>query len=365
MISDSTLTGAEDSTWACELAGSDYEDMAWTAPAYNKAQINAAGKDLAGADVLKYVAALDVVDNWRTAHNFPLNTFQHGLRKRAKLINNTCLVAQRIKRLSSIEAKLRRFTTMRLHDMQDLGGCRAVMTSVPEVGKLLTSLKASEMKHVLVRETDYIDKPQKSGYRGIHLIYRYFSDRKDTYNDLKIEMQIRTNMQHAWATAVETVGTFTNQALKSSQGQADWLRFFALMGSAIATMERRNLVENTPSGAADLKNEIKDYATRLDVEGHLHTFGHALKTIETSETGDHYFLLLLDPTANEILIKGYKRKELEEASKEYLRIEQEVKGTAKDAVLVSVDSVNTLSRAYPNYFLDTNVFIGLVQRALK
>jgi hypothetical protein len=38
------------------------------------------------------------------------------------------------------------------------------------------------------------------------------------YNDLKIEMQLRSQYQHAWATAVETVGTFIGQALKSSIG---------------------------------------------------------------------------------------------------------------------------------------------------
>jgi hypothetical protein len=69
--------------------------------------------------------------------------------------------------------------------------------------------------------------PQKSGYRGIHLVYRY-NGRKTEYNGLKIEIQIRTVIQHAWATAVETVGMFTQQALKSSQGEQDWLRYFAL-----------------------------------------------------------------------------------------------------------------------------------------
>ena len=298
------------------------------------------------------------------AHNFPLNTFQLGLRRRAKKINERALIAQRIKRLTSIEAKLQRFSSMRLFDMQDLGGCRAVMTTVSEVMKLLESLKKSEMKHVLFRETDYIAKPQKSGYRGIHLIYRYNSDRSDTFNGLKIEIQIRSNRQHAWATAVETVGTFTKQALKSSQGEAGWLRFFALMGSAIARMERCNLVENTPTTAAELKKELAHYVELLDVENHLHAYGHAMRTIETTQKDDHYFLLVLDPTAKQIEITGFKQRELESANKKYLEVEESIKDTPKDAVLVSVDSVNTLSRAYPNYFLDTMVFMGLVHRSI-
>ena len=39
------------------------------------------------------------------------------------------------------------------------------------------------------------------------------------------------------ATAVETVSTLRQQALKSSLGDPDWLRFFTLMGTAIAIRE--------------------------------------------------------------------------------------------------------------------------------
>jgi hypothetical protein len=40
-------------------------------------------------------------------------------------------------------------------------------------------------------------------------------------------------------------------------------------------------------------------------------------------------------------------------------------GGASDAVLVSVDSIDALRRAYPNYFLDTELFIDALNRALK
>jgi hypothetical protein len=36
-----------------------------------------------------------------------------------------------------------------------------------------------------------------------------------------------------------------------------------------------------------------------------------------------------------------------------------------DAVLVSVDSMAALRRAYPNYFLDTKVFVDLMNETLK
>ncbi len=58
---------------------------------------------------------------------------------------------------------------------------------------------ASRIKHKRVTKKDYIGHPRESGYRGVHLVYRYFSDRKTTavYNDMKIEMQIRSQLQHS------------------------------------------------------------------------------------------------------------------------------------------------------------------------
>ena len=78
---------------------------------------------------------------------------------------------------------------------------------------------ASGLRHTLVHEpVDYINHPREdTGYRGIHLIYRYRSDRKKrAWNGRKIEVQLRTKLQHAWATAVETIGAFKNMALKSN-----------------------------------------------------------------------------------------------------------------------------------------------------
>src|SRR5262245_31879637 len=134
--------------------------------------------------------ALDVINNWRSSHSFPLNTFQTGLRKKARGLDSRALVAQRLKRLSSIELKLELIPQMKLSRMQDIGGCRAVVRDVTTVRKLARLYAVSAMKHRLARVDDYIQHPKESGYRGIHCVYIYFSDRKTTYNGLRIEMQL-------------------------------------------------------------------------------------------------------------------------------------------------------------------------------
>ena len=142
--------------------------------------------------------------------------------------------------------------------MQDIGGCRSIVRNVAQVRKIVANYEKSDIKHKVFQTDDYIDKPKESGYRGVHLIFKYFSDKNETYNGLKIEVQVRSNLQHAWATAVETTGTFIGQALKSSQGEADWLRFFCLMGSAIAIRENTNPVPDTPTSRYKLRTNCVD-----------------------------------------------------------------------------------------------------------
>lgn len=67
-----------------------------------------------------------------------------------------------------------------------------------------------------------------------------------------------------------------------------------------------------------------------------------------------------------LVITGFKSNEGEEASARYAEAEKLARdGRGKDAVLVSVDSVDALERAYPNYFADTRMFIELLKQALS
>ncbi len=353
-------------------------------PAYSRQQVDAAGdliidppplkdfnlsNDWSADDfenMIRVQEAYDTVYNFRSSHSFPLNTFQTTLRDKAHKEDPNCIVAQRIKRLPTIIAKLSR-RKFKLTEIQDIGGCRAVLSSVRRVRRLVKIYKESDLKHALIGENDYIKNPKVTGYRGYHLIYSYYSDKKQTYNGLKIEMQFRTSLQHAWATAVETVGIFTGQALKSNQGNRKWKRFFALMGSAMALRERSPLVPNTPHDPATLKADIRRYVDNIGVIEHLRLFNAVLKHSETkSIEGAHYFLLKLLPKENRIVIEGFKSADLASAQERYREVEREISAAAgDDVVLVSTSSMSALRRAYPNYFLDTRAFMIAVNEALK
>ncbi len=355
--------------------------MAWVKPAFSPPEVNQAANILMSKlympfdewnfdEWTAYDEALVVVNNWRAAHGHPLNTFQTNLRLAARRIDSSATVAQRIKRLKSITDKLDKFPRMKLTQMQDIGGCRAILGSIKDVGDLVRYYEhVSAIKHPLASKDDYISTPKPSGYRGIHFVYRYFSDKDKTkiYNGLKIEMQIRSQNQHAWATAVETVGTFVGEALKSSVGPEQWLRFFQLMGTAIALREHTPPVPGTPDTLPTLIAEISELARELEVDKRLRAYGNTLRTLEEGAgASDKYYLLQLNVSTEELSVQGFKQGEIEKASKLYVDAEKAAKGSPKhDAVLVSVDSLAALPKAYPNYFADTRVFLELLSQTLS
>lgn len=121
--------------------------MTWPTLKYTKSQVDRAwsifsrSESVASVFSDEYLQSLDIISNWRSSHSFPLNTFTVGLKRRAKDADPDALVAQRIKRLSSIAAKLERFPTMQLSQMQDIGGCRAIVASIADVNRLIAKHK--------------------------------------------------------------------------------------------------------------------------------------------------------------------------------------------------------------------------------
>ena len=208
--------------------------MAWPIAEYSIEEVDRAGQVLAGlSDPDEFDRALAIINNWRASFYFPLNTFATTLRRKAEQNHPKGLVSQRVKRLRAIRHKLQKRTKkpITLSEMQDIGGCRIVLGSLSQVEKLVKEYEHSDLKHKLVYQDNYIAMPKISGYRGIHLIYSYLSDRKETYNGHTIEIQFRTELQHAWATAVEIVGFFRRELLKSSEGRSSLEAFFQIDGS--------------------------------------------------------------------------------------------------------------------------------------
>lgn len=355
--------------------------MTWARLRYNKKKINWAGKVLSEdkSTFEEITEASKILDNWRAVHAYPLHVFQITLKKKALQFNHKPLISQRLKRVPAIIYKLKRTyeghkkPTMKLSQMQDIGGCRAVVADLSLARRIYETYLKSDLKHKLVNKKNYIDYksekekidgPKPDGYRGFHLVYSYRTPRgMKRYNGLLTEIQIRTKLQHLWATAVETAGFFTRQAIKSNEAKKEWIDFFRLMSSAFAKIENSPVIPNTSENEKELYSQIKAKETELKFIDKMNSWAQLISQLDNqirikSKDPVKFFLLELDLLRKRTIITPFTGKEESRAIEKYAELEKKYPiGKDYDIVLVGADSTTDLKKAYPSYFMDTAEFL--------
>ncbi|MFZ8767319.1 RelA/SpoT domain-containing protein [Vibrio harveyi] len=321
---------------------------------YSKKAVQRAGEKLIIDNIIndqpeEYKESMQILSNWRSSHVNALKHMVETVHLACDKIDKKHIVVSRLKRTPSIVSKLKRFNKMKLRNMQDIAGCRAILDSTKNVYKLRRELNKSRIFKV----TDYIEKPKDDGYRGIHLIGKY----KDEENgiDYPVEIQLRSKIQHSWATAVEIVDLFTNQSLKSNDGKKEWLEFFKLVSNEFSKIEGKNHNE-----FVDSLEQTVTYINRLDVHKKFQAFASSLKTMEkhVEIQDDSYNLIKVDFSQSIVSVWSYPKDSFSEAADNYLKLEKQAAKNREFVVaLVSSSSINNLKEAYPNYFADSAVFI--------
>ena len=251
-----------------------------------------------------------------------------------------------------------------MSQMQDIGGCRAVVSTMNRLSMLQFVYETQPLRHRLVRRRDYIKDPKEDGYRSLHLIYRFVGHATSApWDKLWIELQLRTSLQHAWATAVETVDAFTEENLKFGLGSTDWKRFFQLVGSLHARTEKTATIPNTPKAYSDLVRETRLLENKLHVIRNLQQYAEITRQI-TRPRGVSYdwYVLQLLPEEPRVVVRGFPTAGFNDAKNMLARLESEFKGTKNQAVLVATASLHELRKAYPNYFADTKFFCDVLEK---
>ena len=335
---------------------------------FSKNQVNKAGSILKNKNqhtVDEVFKAENILTYWRSIHAPLITTFQALLRTNItnKITRNTT-IAQRLKRSPSIIQKLDRYPNMKLSTMQDIAGIRAIMANVSEIYKLRNELTYKKNKHKFIEEYDYIKNPKQSGYRGIHLIFEYNNLKKIESNGLRIEVQIRSSLQHLWATSVETMGTYLNTSLKSNQGPDDILKFFELTGLAFSLLEKNSSIklEKNHNPKQIFTNTLKKFK-QLKIKEKLSAYaiitGHIIdeRNIEAK-----FYLLALDVKNQKVTVQTFGQNEVEQANIKYTEVERTISnGEELQVVLVSTESIKNLKKAFPNYYLDTKEFLRKIE----
>ena len=268
-------------------------------------------------------------------------------------IDKNSIVVKRLKRTQSIIRKLKRFKTMKLRNMQDIAGCRAILNKQKDIDKLKKTLNK---KHEF-KITDYIKKPKDDGYRGVHLTCKCNDDTNQS--KFPVEIQLRTKIQHSWATAVEIVDLFTNQKLKLNDGKQEWLDFFKYISHCFAELEG-----NHEGNFQESLEESIRLIKKLNVHKKFNAFKESIKILESNfdiKTSG-YYLIEVNLKEKTTTIHQYKKREIKLATDDYLKKEQEsAKNQNYIVALVSLESVDNLKEAYPNYFADSELFLQNVK----
>lgn len=339
---------------------------------YSGQKISKAGNILlTSTDRNEVNQAIDIINDWRTLHLPALDELQNSLLKLLKDNKIRILsVSRRLKRLSSIINKLDRNPKSKLGTMQDIGGLRIVVSTMDTLNKALNLIlnNVPDNFEFTKLPVNYIVRPKDdSGYRSIHFIYKFHSENTDI-DGMKIELQLRTKLQHSWAMAVETAELITGTALKSSQGEEEWLTFFKVISSLFAIKEKTPIMEEHKNLGVDMKYLMK----KLYQMDKRYNFNDTLKALRITSSfakqdnyKDGYYIMSINFETKRVNIKAFPKENEEGASALYSRLEKNFDNNRNAVVLVSVPKMQQLQEAYPSYFLNTKVFLNAVDTMMK
>ncbi|OEC85787.1 hypothetical protein A9Z07_12095 [Acinetobacter sp. YK3] len=337
---------------------------------------------------------LQVLTYWRNAHILPLNHAEQLLLRYIFKIDKHAFLAKRLKRFESIRKKLRYIykknnNAMQLTGMQDIGGLRVVVSNyskLKNIQKILMNEVCFYEDKKLIKFDDYINNPKDNGYRGIHLVAKFLNQYGDSR---KIEIQLRTRLQHSWATSLEIIDLFTGQNLKSDDGEKGFLVFFKRVSNQFSLIERNENFSKSNMELitreyleAVLKSEAL-YMECIEIKNFLEKSNQFSKSIEQNfndyrvllnkvekdvvKQKNGYVLLRLNTIKGSVDTEFFRKEDYLKATKLYGEYEKLLLTNKSWVIaLVSTNAFGGVKEAYPNYFADSQLFLqylGLIKIA--
>jgi putative GTP pyrophosphokinase len=128
------------------------------------------------------------------------------------------------KSTTSIVEKLGR-ESIRLSQIQDIAGCRLIVSDIANQEQVVQSLTALFDNAVVIDRR----KEPSHGYRAVHVVVRH--------GGKVVEIQVRTSLQHLWAELSEKLADLIGASIKYGGGDERFQEFLISMSSLIAKEE--------------------------------------------------------------------------------------------------------------------------------
>ena len=338
------------------------ENENMTLVTFSKTQVKKAGKAIISstATVEQKEKAKEIIDFWRSLHAYPLELILESLNN-ISMMPKEVVIAQRLKRLESITSKLFRMPTMNLCIMQDIAGCRIIVEDIEDVYFVVNLLKDEQTFPFTIHTVDdYIESSKPSGYRGIHCVFNAQNIHNSCNYNLFIEIQVRTRLEHIWATAVETMGLYTHSDLKAGEGPCEILKFFEIVSNVFEMIEKKEDPRISRENFFNAFSELSDLNNRFNIIRSLEAISVISSENENLLISGGYYLLDLNYKRRKLSINHFQKDQYNRASELYSQLETKYSNTSSTVVLISSTSFINLKEAYPNYFNDISAFNRIV-----
>jgi len=325
----------------------------------SKSKIDRIGVKLKLNETLKTTEFVELLD-WRNSFSSILDYYYTKLKTQIAT-EGIVVIARRLKRIESIKIKLERFPTMRLSTLQDIAGLRVVLKDESSLDRAYTKIRGLNSRNTLKRLDDYHTRPKEDGYRGMHLIYQNDSS-------VLVEIQLRTELEHIWSTAVETYGVLQGTSFKTGGGDDDWKDFFKLLSSYFAVKENSSpTLDHVKLSEKQILTKLKKLIRSLNVIERLNATTNSIKIVvnKYNEVGrlGKYALLELNLKLNTTKIDIFNKKDVAKAIEIYTKKELQFKNNDSiNIVFVNIESLESIQESYPNYFLDTQKLVEILSK---
>ena len=340
---------------------------------YSKKQINNAGYIINDKtkEQKERDEALNIIEDFRLQHLYPTTAIRYFIANKSKKYGLKILIMQRLKKMPTILDKIsnnRKQYIKDLYEMQDIGGVRIVFNKVNDVLKFFNELKEmeSETNFKIRKVKNYIENPKSTGYRGIHIVYNVKkSDKQKNIDKMKVELQIRSNLQHIWATTLEIYDYWYGTSLKTQRGSEDWAEFFELVSSMFAGLEGKPILEKHKN-INYVVNRLKKIKDKKIQKLKAIRVGTAKSTTNNQNYKNSDILIIKKEKKTDPEIIKFSKQQSQEAYKQYQELENRYKNNKKvEIVMFSVNNGKKIIKAYPNFFNDTKNFIEIIEAQYK
>ena len=318
-------------------------------------------------------------DNFREAHNIIIKLFTIELKK--VNFSKQHLTASRNKRIETIISKLCRPEKPKLDKIHDIAGTRIIFENIKSLEDYIDILENTELVNFKEKINEdknrynYIKNPKSDGYRSIHKVFYYSSnipystlnEKRFNLENKKIELQLRTRLQHIWATTVEiydiinksNIKTGTHNKLETKEGL--FFKKCSLVFEGIESNDVEKIKINI--------NEIFRDKDLVEIYNRLKGIKN-IKNIQLPKTlgSDEVFILITD--LNKGKTTFFTTDPIEKNDKQdtflinasYRRLEEKNTKGEYILLLLTLGDIKKLKNVYPNYFLNTNKFISILKK---